>query len=201
MIQQDPLARHFYLTDLGLDRVLVYDIDTASGKLIRKPFEEIAIPKGSGPRHFVFNETATRMYLINELGSTVMTFDVAADGSLKLLQTIKATAETFTGHNQSGEIAIGRNGKYLYGSNRGENSIVVFKINYEGMLDLAGRSTCGGDWPRNFIIDPSGRFLFSGNQQSDDISVFMINTNTGIPEGPISRLVMKAPAYLEFIQI
>jgi 6-phosphogluconolactonase len=198
MIQQDPLSRHIYLTDLGLNRVLVYDLDTASGKIIRKPFEEIAIPKGSGPRHFVFNEAATRMYLINELGSTVMTFDVAADGSLKLLQTVKTTADTFTGHNQSGEIAIGRDGKFLYGSNRGENSIVVFKINKEGMLDLAGRSTCGGDWPRNFIIDPSGRFLFSGNQKSDDISVFGINPETGIPEGPRFKVMMKTPAFLEF---
>jgi 6-phosphogluconolactonase len=200
MIKQDPLARHIYLTDLGLDRIMVYDLDTITGKLIRTPFQEIHVPAGSGPRHFVFNDEATRLYLINEIGSTIMTFEVRPDGSLKLLQTIRTTDESYTGKNQCAEVTIGMDGRFLYGSNRGENSIVVFKISSDGSLELAGRSTCGGDWPRDFIIDNSGKYLLSGNQRSNDISVFKINSNTGIPEGPVYKASMKAPAYLEFLR-
>jgi 6-phosphogluconolactonase len=200
MIKQDPLARHIYLTDLGLDRIMVYDLDTITGKLIRTPFQEVHVPRGSGPRHFVFNGGATRMYLINELGSTIMTFEVTADGSLKLLQTVRTTDESYTGKNQCAEITIGKDGRFLYASNRGENSIVVFKISNDGSLELAGRSTCGGDWPRDFIIDNSGKYLLSGNQKSNDISVFKINSNSGIPEGLVFKVPVKAPAYLEFLQ-
>jgi len=198
MIAQDPLARHVYLTDLGLDRVMLYDLDTKSGKLIPVPDGEIKIPQGSGPRHFAFNQPGTKMYLINELGSTIMVFDADKEGMLKLVQTVPATAEGYKGNNACAEILISRDSKFLYGSNRGENSIVVFKIEADGSLTLAGRSTCGGDWPRNFVIDPSGKFLLAGNQRSGDISVFRINKTTGLPEGPVAKAAMKGAAYIEF---
>jgi 6-phosphogluconolactonase len=139
------------------------------------------------------------MYLINELGSTIMVFNVDKAGILKLVQTLPATSEGNAGKNACAEILIGKNGKFLYGSNRGENSIVVFRISTDGSLSLAGHSTCGGDWPRNFVIDPSGKFLLAGNQKSGDISVFRINEKTGIPEGPVFKAIMKAPACLKFI--
>jgi 6-phosphogluconolactonase len=198
MIAQDPFARHVYLTDLGLDRVMIYDLDRQTGKLLSVPDGEITVSKGSGPRHFVFNSAGTKMYLINELGSTVMVFDVSKDGILKLIQTLPATSEGYKGNNACAEILIGKDGRFLYGSNRGENSIVVFRIADDGSLILSGRSTCGGDWPRNFVIDPSGKFLLAGNQKSGDISVFRINEKTGIPDGPLFKAAMKAPAYLEF---
>jgi 6-phosphogluconolactonase len=198
MIAQDPLARHVYLTDLGLDRVMIYDLDRQAGKLLSVPDGEITVPKGSGPRHFAFNSAGTKIYLINELGSTIMVFDVNEKGILKLIQTLPATSEEYKGNNACAEILIGKDGRFLYGSNRGENSIVVFRIADDGSLTLAGRSTCGGDWPRNFVIDPSGKFLLAGNQKSGDISVFRINKKTGIPDGPIFKAAMKAPAYLEF---
>jgi 6-phosphogluconolactonase len=140
------------------------------------------------------------MYLINELGSTLMVFDVDKDGILKLLQTLPATREGYNGKNACAEILFGKDDKFLYGSNRGENSIVVFRIGRDGLLSVAGHSPCGGDWPRNFVIDPSGKFLLSGNQKSGDISVFRINLKTGIPEGPVFKTVMKGPAYLEFFK-
>lgn len=200
MIAQDPFARHIYLTDLGLDRVLVYDLDTVAGKIIRTPFQEVHVTKGSGPRHFSFNKSGTKMYLINELGSAMMTFDVANDGTLNLIQTIRTTAEGFNGHNQSAAITISEDGRFLYGSNRGENSVVVFRINNDGTLVCAGRSTCGGDWPRFFMLDPSGKYLLCGNQRSNDISVFRINETTGIPEGPVFKAPAKAPAFIGFIK-
>ena len=96
--------------------------------------------------------------------------------------------------------AFGKNGKFLYGSNRGENTIVVFKMDKEGLLSLAGHASCGGDWPRNFVIDPSGRFLLSGNQKSGNITVFRINRRTGSPGLPIFGIKIKSPAYLEFVE-
>jgi 6-phosphogluconolactonase len=198
MIAQDPAGRHVYLTDLGLDRILIFDLDRSNGKL--EPVENgiISVPKGSGPRHFVFNNSGTRMYLINESGSTVMVFNVKENGILDLVQTLSTVREGFIGKNSCAEILIGRKGDFLYGSNRGENSIAAFKIGDDGLLSLAGHSSCGGDWPRNFVIDPSGKFLLSGNQKSATISVFRINQETGVPEGPLSQAAMKAPAYLEF---
>jgi 6-phosphogluconolactonase len=198
MIAQDPAGKHVYLTDLGLDRVMIYDLERNMGKLIEIPNGTISLPEGSGPRHFVFNSGGSKMYLINELGSTVMVFDIDENGILQLAQTLPTVREGFQGNNSCAEILIGEKGKFLYGSNRGENSIVVYKIGEDGLLSLAGHSSCGGDWPRNFVINPSGKYLLSGNQRSDRISFFKINPVTGLPEGPVSNAVMKAPAYLEF---
>jgi 6-phosphogluconolactonase len=200
MISQDPSGKHIYLTDLGLDRIMIYDLDRQTGKLLPVINGEINVPQGSGPRHFAFNKSGNKMYLINELGSTVMVFNVDDNGILKLVQTMPATSVGYKGNNACAEILISNNGKYLYGSNRGENSIVIFNIGDDGLLTLAGHSTCGGDWPRNFVIDPSGRFLLSGNQKSGDIAVFRLNPKTGIPEGPVSKATMKGPAYLKFIK-
>jgi len=198
MIAQDPAGKHVYLTDLGLDRILIFDLNKNSGKL--EPVEGgiISVPEGSGPRHFVFNNSGTKFYLINEPGSTVMVFNVKENGLLNLVQTISTVQEGFVGKNSCAEILIGKKGNFLYGSNRGENSIVAFRIGEDGLLSLVGHSSCGGNWPRNFVIDPYGKFLLSGNQKSDTISVFRINQETGIPEGPLSKAAMKAPAYLEF---
>jgi 6-phosphogluconolactonase len=198
MILQDPAGKHVYLTDLGLDRILIYDIDKRTGKLIPVGDGIINLPGGSGPRHFVFNDVGTKMYLINELGSTVIVFNVDKNGMLHPVQTLPTTKEGYKGKNYCAEILIGKSGDFLYGSNRGENSIVIYKIGEDGLLSLAGHSSCGGDWPRNFVIDPAGKFLLSGNQRSGWISVFSIDQKTGLPEGPVNQVEMKAPAYLEF---
>lgn len=198
MIQQDAAGKHVYVTDLGLDRIMIYDLDKINGKLILKENGIVEIPKGSGPRHFVFNASGDKMYLINELGSTMMVFNVDNKGGLQLKQTLNTLKEGFEGKSYCADIHISKDGKFLYGSNRGENTIVVFNIAEDGSLTVAGRSTCGGDWPRNFIIDPSGKFLLVGNQRSNQISVFRINTKTGIPEGPISDIKMAGAACLKF---
>jgi 6-phosphogluconolactonase len=198
MIQQDPAGKYVYVTDLGLDRIMIYDLDKNDGKLIQKNNGLVSLPKGSGPRHFIFNADGSNMYLINELGSTMMTFSVDKAGGLELIQTLPATREDFNGKSYCADVHIGGDGKFLYGSNRGENTIVIFNILENGKLSLAGHFTCGGDWPRNFVIDPSGRFLLVGNQRSDQISVFRIDKKTGLPEGPVSTSFLKAPACLKF---
>ncbi len=198
MIQQDPAGKHVYVTDLGLDRIMIYDLDVSSGKLVLKENGIVNVEKGSGPRHFTFNASGSKMYLINELGSTMMLFDVDENGGLELKQTLTTLAESFGGKSYCADVHISGDGKFLYGSNRGENTIVVYSINNDGSLSIAGRSSCGGIWPRNFVIDPSGRFLLAGNQRSDQISVYRINSTTGLPEGPVATAKMKAPACLKF---
>ncbi len=198
MILQDPAGKHVYVTDLGLDRIMIYDFDKVNGKLVPFKIRGVQVSKGSGPRHFAFNSDGSKMYLINETGSTIMVFNSVENEGLELIQTIPTLKEGFTGNNACAEIEIGKSGEFLYGSNRGENSIVIFRINQDGTLSQAGSIPCGGSWPRNFVIDPSGKFLLAGNQRSGDISVFRINGETGIPEGPVKAVSMKAPACLKF---
>jgi 6-phosphogluconolactonase len=195
---QDPAGKHVYVTDLGLDRIMIYNLDINTGKLIQPDNGIVNVPKGSGPRHFIFNNDGSRMYLINELGSTMMVFEVDERGGLKLIQTLSTLAEDFHGESYCADVHLSYDGRFLYGSNRGENSIVVFKTNEDGSLTVAGRSSCGGNWPRNFVIDNTGKFILVANQKSDQISVFTVNESTGIPEGPISTAIMKTPACLKF---
>ncbi len=158
MISFDPSGKRVYVTDLGLDRIVIYNFDAASGKLKQIPNGIATLPKGSGPRHFVFSQDGTRMYVICELNSTVSFFNVSKNGELKLVQTLSTLREDFKGKSYCADIHIGKDGKYLYGSNRGENTIVTFTIGPDGKLSLKGHTTCGGEWPRNFVIDPSGKY-------------------------------------------
>ena len=171
MIIPDPAGKRIYLTDLGLDQIFIYNLDPISGKLNQINNGMVNLPKGSGPRHFVFNSTGTKMYVINELNSTVSVLDIDGKGELHLVQTLTTLTEGFEGKNACADIHIGKNDKYLYGSNRGENTIVTYKIASDGTLTLAGHTSCGGNWPRNFVIDPSGEFLLVGNERSGDISI------------------------------
>ena len=198
MIISDPAGKRIYVTDLGLNRIMIYNFDTEKGKLQEIENGLIPVPAGSGPRHFTFNEDGSKLYLINEHGSTIMVFDTDEQAGLKLLQTESTRNPEFIENNYCADIHIGKDGKYLYGSNRGENTIVVYKIAEDGLLTFAGRVSCGGNWPRNFVIDPTGKFLLVGNQKSDKISVFRINKKTGLPEGPVASAEMKMPACLKF---
>lgn len=198
MILHDPGGKYVYVADLGLDRIMIYDFDTRTGKLNERANGITEVTAKSGPRHFAFNSDGSVLYLINELGSTIMVFRVSAGEQLKLVQTVATTREGFTGNNYCADIHIGKDGKFLYGSNRGENSIAVYEISEDGLLKPAGHFDCGGDWPRNFVIDPSGKFILVGNQKSDKITVFRINRNTGLPSGIADSAKMTGVACLKF---
>ena len=195
MISFGPSGR-VYLTDLGLDRIVIYDFDNQKGRLNQSSI--INFPKGTGPRHFVFNSSGTKMYVICELNSTISALDVDKDGGLKLIQTLSALAEDFKGESNCGDIHLGNNEQYLYGSNRGENTIVVFKIGTDGKLKLAGRTSCGGDWPRNFVIDPSGKYLLTANQKSGNIVLYKIDSKSGLPVTTSKEFKVDSPVCLKF---
>ena len=198
MISSDPAGKRVYLTDLGLDRIVIYDFNDETGKLTQKPDGIVSLTKGAGPRHFVFNSSGTKMYVICELNSTLSVFDVNENGGLRSIQTLTTLGDSFTGESACADIHLSPDGNYLYGSNRGENTIVVFKTGTDGKLVLAGRTSCGGNWPRNFVIDPSGKFLLVGNQKSGEISLFKIDGKTGIPDFR-DDYKFGTPACLKFI--
>jgi 6-phosphogluconolactonase len=198
MILQDPDGKYVYVTDLGLDRVVVYDFNKENGKLNQIENGIASLPQKSGPRHFTFNADGSKLYVINELGSTMTVFDVDKNKGLKLIQTLPTKKDDLIANNYCADIHLSSDGKFLYGSNRGENNIVTYKVGNDGLLSLAGHTTCGGDWPRNFVIDPTGRYILVGNQKSDYISVFRINKKTGLPSIALDSARVKMPACLKF---
>jgi 6-phosphogluconolactonase len=197
MIATDPAGKRIYVTDLGLNRIMIYNLDKTKGKLIPLSGSGISLPEGTGPRHFVFDKTGSVMYVIGELGSTVSVFKVSEEEGLVLRQTI-STRKDSSIKNFCADIHIDRSGKFLYGSNRGENSIVTFKIGESGELSLAGQTDCGGSWPRNFVVDPSGKYVLTGNQKSGNITVLKIDPDSGIPSLVTQNIKLNAPACLKF---
>ena len=201
MILNDPAGKHIYVTDLGLDRVVVYDFDKNEGTLNQVENGIATFPKGSGPRHFVFSPDGSKLYVINELGSYISVFNTDDKQGLTLVQELPTVRSDFMRDSYCADIHLSKDGKFLYGSNRGENTIVTFKVGNDGLLSLAGHTSCGGNWPRNFVVDPSGQFLLVGNQKSDSVSVFRIDRKTGLPSKTVASAAVKMPACLKLFSL
>lgn len=175
-----PDNAHVIVADLGIDRLVVYRFDAASGSLSATP-ASVTIKAGAGPRHFVFHPSARYVYVINELDSTIaaLAFD-AASGGLALLQTAPALPPGYAGESHCAGLQLTPDGRFLYGSNRGHDSLVVYAIDQStGRLSLVEHHSCLGKTPRDFTIDPSGRFLLVANQDSDSVIVFRIDPESG----------------------
>jgi 6-phosphogluconolactonase len=173
---------HFaFVPDLGLDKILIYRFDHMSGKLSSNPIPSVALKPGAGPRHFTFHPDLKFAYLINELNSTITGFGYKPmNGKLTEIQTINTLPEDFEGENYCADIHIHPDGKFLYGSNRGHNSIACYSIDRStGELIMIDCTSTRGEWPRNFAIDPSGQYLLAANQRSNNIFTFYINKETG----------------------
>lgn len=167
-----PDNRFAFVCDLGIDKVLMYKFDAEHGKLIPdEPSFVPAIP-GSGPRHLTFSPNGRFAYLICEMASMVTTFAYDAKaGTLKELQTVSCLPASFKGTNTAAEIAVEPSGKYLFASNRGDNSVAQFAINAKrGTLTWMGEQTTGGRTPRFFAVVPSGKDLLICNQDSDSVT-------------------------------
>jgi 6-phosphogluconolactonase len=178
-----PDDRVAIVADLGLDELLVYRFDNAKGTLEANPQIVKAAP-GAGPRHLVFSADGKFLYVINELQSTVVTYSYdAATGALRELQTISSLPKGFNGTSTAAEIAIDPSGRFLFASNRivgADGSIAVFVRDAKtGVLTLVEVDSTGGKTPRNFTIDPTGRWLLVANQDSDDLVVLRLDHKTG----------------------
>ncbi len=180
-INLDVANRFAIVADLGLDRVFVYKLDAGKGTLTpnEPPFATVA--PGSGPRHFAFHPDGRFGYVITEMANTVIAFAYDADrGALNEIQTISTLPSGFDGKSYCAEVQVHPSGKFLYGSNRGHDSIAIFTIDpATGKLTAAGHQATLGKNPRNFAIAPTGTYLLAENQDSDSIIVFRIDPATG----------------------
>ena len=198
--------RFAYVTDLGLDRVLIYKFDADLGRLSRPdPGQpeafQAALPPGAGPRHLAFSRDGNFMYVLGELQSTVTTFANEAREKYRALQSVSALPAAFSGRNDAAEIALHPSGKFLYTSNRGLDSIAVFQVDSGGLLRLAANVRTGGKEPRHFAIDPSGNYLFAENQLSDKIVTFRIDQKTGALTPTGASLEVPSPVSIAFLPL
>ena len=194
---------HFaVVADLGLDQLLVYRFDAAKGTLEADPQIVRAAP-GAGPRHLAFSTNGRFLYVINELQSTVVTYSYdAATGALRELQTIPALPKGFRGNSAAAEIEIHPAGRFLFTSNRGDDSVAVFAIDSDtGTLTHIATAPTGGKTPRNFAINPTGSWLLAANQDSDEIVVFRIDHKTGYLTPTGERVPVPSPACLKFVAL
>jgi 6-phosphogluconolactonase len=180
MAAVSPDNRFVWVADLGIDRLVSYKFDAEKGMVPNDP-PSVPITGGSGPRHLVFRNDSRFAYVINELTATVsvLSYD-AANGHMSDVQTISTLPTDYTGQKSCAEIRLHPSGKFLYASNRGHDSIAVFRVDAaKGTLTSAGYVPTGGKTPRGFALDATGNFLVAANQGSNNIVVFKIDQNTG----------------------
>ncbi len=209
MITFDRSGRYALLVDLGIDKTLVYCLDTATGTLKAHDIPTgggateqscgQATP-GAGPRHIAFHPTNRYAYVINELDSTIDAFAWdATRGTLAHFQTISTQPPGATGTNSGAEIAVHPSGRFLYGSNRGHNTIALFAIDEtSGALTARGHEPTQGKNPRSFTLDPTGAFLLVANQDSDNVVTFRIDQTSGTLAATGSIAQVPTPVCLLF---
>jgi 6-phosphogluconolactonase len=197
-IYLDAAQRFAFAPDLGADRIFVYRFDAAKGVL--EPHGAAALEPGSGPRHLAFDPSGTHLYAINELSSTVTVFGYdAGNGALSSVQTIPTLPEGFSGSSSTAEVEVSPDGRFLYGSNRGDDSLAVFRVEPKtGRLTAAGHVPVGGKTPRHFAIDPSHRWILAGHQGSGTIAVLRLDAANGVPALVGSPLRVDKPVCLLF---
>jgi 6-phosphogluconolactonase len=189
-----------FVPDLGIDQVTAYQFDAAAGTLAPQPSMSLASSPGAGPRHGAFHPNGQWAYFINELDSTITAVrcDVAA-GAMTPLGTVSTLPQNAAAGNITGEIVVHPNGKFLYGSNRGHDSIASFAIDQDtGRLSPLGRHPAGGRVPRNFSIDPSGKFLLSANLDSNSVTVHRIDPGTGALSSTPHQVSIPQPYCIAF---
>lgn len=180
-VDTSPDNRFVLTADLGLDELLVYRFDAGRGTLAPNSPRFAKVHAGAGPRHFTFSPDGKFVYVINEMGSTVIAFSYdAATGVLHELQTLPTLPKGFKGVNHDAEVEAHPSGKFLYGSNRGHDSLAVFAVEaLKGTLTSVQDVSTQGKTPRNFAIDPTGAYLIAANQDSDNLVVFRIDPRSG----------------------
>jgi len=177
----DPQGRFLLVPDKGLDTVFVFLIDADNGTLVPAETPSVATQPGAAPRHASFHPTLPYVYVINERDSTMAVYDYNSQkGTLSQMQLLSTLPDDFTGHNTTAEIAVHPSGRFLYGSNRGHDSIVAYSIDQiNGLLSPIGWTSSGGERPRYFGLDPTGTRLYACNQDSHNIVTFQVEQTTG----------------------
>ena len=200
-INFDPTNKRAYCADLGLDQVLVYKLNK-NGKLKTNDPPFAKTQPGGGPRHMNFHPSGKFAFVNLEMTSKITVFaHHGKTGALNEVQTVSTLPKDFAGNNSTAEIRVHPNGKFVYCSNRGHDSIVVFAIDEEsGKLTLVESEPSGGKTPRNFCIDPSGAFLLAANQNTNNVVVFRIDGKTGSLTPTGSSIESPKPVCVRFVE-
>lgn len=196
-INVSPDGRFAIAADLGTDELIVYQLAAGSGALTHH--QTVAIHPGAGPRHLDFHPNGRLAFVINELDSTLttLTYD-AADGTVEVGATYSTLPAGFDGDNTCADIHVHPNGRYLYGSNRGHDSIALFRVDAtSGSLTPAGHTATDGRTPRNFALTPDGRYLLAANQDTGTVTVFSLD-NEGASLRRMSQIDVPSPVCLCF---
>lgn len=174
-----PDGCHVYVPDLGLDKLVCYRMDTEKGWLVQDQWPDIAGIPGQGIRHGVFDAEGKRLYVMTEMAAQINVYRYDPEsGAAQLMQTCDTVEQT--AGMLGAAIRLHPNGKWLYGSVRGVDQLVVFRVAKDGALSKVQTVSSGGRIPRDFILTPDGRFLLCANQNSDNVCVFAIEENTGM---------------------
>jgi len=192
-----------FAADLGTDKVMIYRNRGEDNLLIPNPASPYAkMVPGAGPRHLAFHPGGRWIYVINELNSTVTRLDFDdASGQVSVLESVTTLPAGWDDANFCADIHVHPGGKFLYASNRGHNSIAIFRIESDGRIVPAGHEPVRGDWPRNFSIDPAGKRLFVANQNSANITIFNIDQNSGDLTYTGEELKIDRPVCIKFLAL
>jgi 6-phosphogluconolactonase len=200
-IRPGPENRFAYVPDLGTDEVFVYELDLEDGKLRPTEFGALELPGGSGPRHLDFHPDQDRIYLLNELDSTLTVIDRdPSTGALDVRGSQPTLPATFEGDNTTADVHVHDSGKWVYASNRGHDSIAVFAIDETtGALAFVERVSTRGEWPRNFAITPPGSHLLAENEDTDDVVTFEIDEDEGTLSATGAVTEIPSPVCVQFL--
>ena len=202
-VEIDAANRYVFVPDLGCDSVFIYALDADKGVLIPNPNQPSVkvTPAGAGPRQLALSPNGRFAYLINELNSTMTAYAYdAGRGTLSALHTLSTLPEGFGGESTCAEVQMAPSGRFLYGSNRGHDSIVIYALDPdEGTMTLVGHQSTGGKIPRNFTLSPDGAFLAAANQDSDNVVMFRVDRETGTLEPTGSVVEAGTPICVKFL--
>lgn len=202
-INIDATNQFAVAADLGLDKLLVYKVDAKKGTLTANEPASTSVAPGAGPRHFAFHPNGRNAYVINELLRTVTAFDWdAKKGTLKEIQTLSTLPEGAPAQGSTAEVQVHPSGKFVYGSNRGHDSIAVYSVDAKtGKLTWVENEPTGGKTPRNFGIDPTRTFVLAANQSTDNIVVFRIDQKTGALEATGQEIRIPTPVCVKMMPV
>jgi 6-phosphogluconolactonase len=197
----DPSGRIALACDLGTDQIVPYRFETTSGTLVRTDAPAAKAAPGAGPRHLAFHPNGRLVYVINELDSTIAAYRYdAAQGGLRHIASSPTLPTSFVGPSTTAEVVVHPSGKWIYGSNRGHDSLAAFAINpASGALRPMGHVSTEGRTPRNFAVHPSGRLLIAANQDSNSIVAFAVDEATGMPRAAGHQAEVPQPVCVRFV--
>lgn len=194
----DPTGAFLFVPDLGMDKIVCYAVDRRTKSLVPDAERTVEVAPGSGPRHLIFHPSGTVAYLVNELASTVMSFAYAG-GRMALRTTLSMLPEGFDGKNTAADIHLSNDGKHLFASNRGHDSIAQFRIGQDPTaIHYEGSVSTNGATPRNFTVHPSEPLVLAANQDSDSITAFRYNDETPVLEHDGRIVTVGSPVCLKW---